>query len=49
MEDYYMIGVIAIPYPSFGVIINIVSKEGIAYRVVNGDIMCCTSLDFMKM
>jgi hypothetical protein len=37
MDGYRVVGVIAIPYPIFGVIINIVSKELIAYRVKIGN------------
>jgi hypothetical protein len=35
MDGYYMVGVFAIQYPSFGVISNIISKEDIAYHVTN--------------
>ena len=42
-------GVSAILCPWFGVIINIVSKEDIAYHVTIGDIPHCTCLDFTKM
>jgi hypothetical protein len=31
MDGYYAIGVTHIPYPSFGVIINITSKDDITY------------------
>ena len=37
MDSYYVIGVTAIPYPGFGVLINIV-YEDIAYCVTIGDI-----------
>ena len=37
MDSYYVIGVTAIPYPGFGVLINIVSED-IAYCVTIGDI-----------
>ena len=47
MNGYY-VGGIAIPYPRFGVIINIVSKEDISYRIIIGDIPHCTCLDFTK-
>lgn len=40
---------IAILYPSFGVITNIVLKEDNAYRVKIGDIPLCTYPDFMKL
>ena len=36
-------------YPRFGVLINTVSKEGIAYRVTIDDILCYTCLDFTKI
>ena len=49
MDGYYVVGVTAIPYPSFDVIIHIVSKEDIAYRVTIGDIPHCTCPNFMKM
>ena len=49
MEGYYVVGVTAIPYPSFGMIINIVSKHDITYHVTIGDIPHCTCLDFTKM
>jgi hypothetical protein len=49
MDGYYEVGVTAIPYPSFGVIINIVSKEDITYRGTIGDIPHCTCLDFTKI
>ena len=39
----------AIPYPGFGVIINIVSKEDITYSVTIGDIPHCTCPDLTKM
>ena len=39
----------ATPYPGFGVIINIVSKEDITYRVIIGDIPHCKCPDFTKM
>ena len=49
IEGYYVVGVTAIPYPGFEVIINIVSKQDITYHVTIGDIPYCTCLDFMKM
>jgi hypothetical protein len=42
MDGYYVVGVIAIPYPRFGVIIKIVSKEDNAYHATIGDIPQCT-------
>ena len=47
--SYYVVGVTAIPYPGFGVSINIVSKEDIAYRVTIGDKLQCTCFDFTNM
>ena len=38
MDGYYVVGVIVIPYPRFGVIINIVSKKDNAYHVIIGNI-----------
>ena len=49
MDGYYVVGVTAIPYPGFGVLINIVSKEDIAYRVTISDIPHYTCPDFTKM
>jgi hypothetical protein len=49
MDGYYVVGVIAIPYPGFGVIINIISKEGVAYHVIIDNILQRTCLDFIKM
>ena len=49
IDSYYVVGVTVIPYPSYGVIINIVSKEDITYRIIIGDIPHCTCPDFMKM
>ena len=49
MDGYYVVGVSAIPYPGFGVIINIVPKHDITYHVTIGDIPHCTCLDFTKM
>ena len=46
MEDYYVVGVTAIPYLGFGVIINIVFKHDIIYHVTIDDdhknILSCT-------
>ena len=49
MNDYYVVGVTAISYPRCEVLINIVSKEDIAYCVTIGDILQCTCLDLTKM
>jgi hypothetical protein len=44
-----VVGVTAIPYPCYGVIINIVSKVDVTYRITIGDIPHCTCPDFTKM
>ena len=44
-----VVAAIAIPYPRFGVIINILSKEDISYNIIIGDIPHCTCPDFTKM
>jgi hypothetical protein len=49
MNGHYVVGVTAIPYPGYGMIINIVSKVDIAYRITIGDIPHCTCPDFTKM
>jgi hypothetical protein len=49
MEGYYVVGITAISYPGFGVIINIVSKHDITYHVTIGDISHCTCPDFTNM
>ena len=49
MDGYYVVGVTAIPYPGYGVIINIASKEDLTYRITIGDIPHCTCPDFTKM
>ena len=49
MDGSYVVGVTAISYPGYGVIINIVSKKIITYRITIGDIPHCTCLDFTKM
>ena len=49
MDGYYVVGIIVIPYPGFGVLINIVSKEDITYRVIIGDMPHCSCPDFTKM
>lgn len=38
MDIYYDVGVIAIMYPQFGVIVNIISKVDNSYHVIIGDI-----------
>ena len=49
MDNYYVVGVIAIPYPRFEVLIYIVSNEDIAYHVTIGDILLCTCPNFTKI
>jgi hypothetical protein len=49
MDGHYVVGVTAIPYPGYGVIINIVSKVDITYRITISDIPHCTCPDFTKM
>ena len=49
MDGNYVVSVTAIPYPGYGVIIDIVSKEDITYRITIGDIPHCTCPDFTKM
>jgi hypothetical protein len=49
MDGYYVVGITAIPYPGFEMLINIVSKEDITYRVTIGDMPHCTCFDFKKM
>ena len=49
MDVYYVVGITAISYLGFGVIINmIVSKEDIIYCVTIGDIPHCTCPDLQK-
>jgi hypothetical protein len=49
MDGYYVVGITAIPYLGFGVLINIISKEDITYRVTIGDMLYCSCPDFTKM
>ena len=49
MDGYCVVEVIAIPYPSFGVIINIISKEDTSNCVTIEDFSQCTCLDCIKM
>ena len=49
MDGCYVVGIGAIPYPKFGVLINIVFKEDITYRVTIGDMRHCTCPDCTKM
>ena len=49
MDDYYVVGVTAIPYHGYGVIVNIVVKEDITYRITIGGIPHCTCPNFTKM
>ena len=46
MNSYYVVGVTAISYPGYEVIINIVSKEDITYRIIIGNIPYCTCSNF---
>ena len=48
-DIYYVVRVTAIPYPRFGVLINIISKEDIAYRATIGEIPFCICTNFTKM
>ena len=48
MDGFNVVGVTAISYHGFGVLINIISKDDIVYRVIIGDIPQCTCLDFTK-
>jgi hypothetical protein len=48
-DGYYVVGITAVPYPGFGVLINIVSKEDITYCVTIGNMPHCTCSDFTKM
>ena len=48
MDGYYVVGVIAIPYPRSGCIVSILSEEK-AYLMSIADIPHCTCLDFAKM
>jgi hypothetical protein len=38
MDNYNVVGIYTVPHPKFGVLINIVSKEDIAYYVTIGNI-----------
>ena len=49
MNGYYVVGITTIPYPSYRVIINIISKDDITYRITIGDIPHCTGPNFTKM
>ena len=49
LNNYYVVGVIAIPCPGFGVIINIVFKEAIHIPGHNWQHFACTCLDVTKM
>ena len=44
-----MVGITAIPYLGYEMIIDIVSKEDITYRITIGDIPHCMCPDFTKM
>lgn len=45
---YYVVWVIAIPYPVFGVLLNIVSKEDTSYHVTTDNIPHYTCPNFTK-
>jgi hypothetical protein len=49
MDGYYVVGVTAISYPNFGVIMNIVFKEDVTHLVTFGNIPHCTCPDFTKI
>ena len=49
MDGNYVVGVTPIPYPRYGCIITIGSKEEKTCLVSIGDIMQCTCLDFAKI
>ena len=49
MDNYNVVGIFVTPYPRLGVLINIVSKEDIAYYVTIGDVPHCTCPDSTKM
>ena len=49
MDNDYVVGVTTMPYPGFGIIISIISKEDNSYLVASGNNPYCTCLDFMKI
>ena len=49
IAGYYVIGGPTIPYLEFGVLIDIISKLDIIYRIKIGDIWFCTCPNFQKM
>jgi hypothetical protein len=49
MDGYYVVGVTAIPYLGFGVLLNIVSKDDIAHQVTIGDISHCICPKFRNI
>ena len=49
MDGYYVVGIIAIPYPRFGVLLNIVSNDDIKYCVTIADMPHCTCPEFTKI
>ena len=49
MDGYDVVGVVAILYQRFGVIINIVCKEDNCYYVTIGNTPQCTCMDFIKL
>ena len=49
MDIYFVVGVTTIPYPKFGVIINIIFKEDNSYCVTIGDIPQSRCLNFIEL
>ena len=49
MDGYYVVGVTLIPYPGYGCIITIVSKEEKTHLVSIAYIPQCTCPDFVKI
>ena len=49
MDEYFVVGIIAIPYHRFGVIVKLISKNDISYRLTIGNISQFMCLNFAKM
>ena len=49
MDGYFVVAFTTIPYLGIGMLINIVSKEDITYRVIIGDIPHCMCPNFTKI
>lgn len=49
VDNYYMVAVNAIPYPSCGVVMNIVSNKDITYRIAIGNTPQIRCPHIMKM